>query len=426
MTNLYYFSSLLLRWSLVGFLFVFAVVLPGPTLANAKYAGIVVDARTGDVLYADRAQERRYPASLTKMMTLYLTFEALDAGQIAVTDQVPISRHAASEPPSKLGLRVGSVITVGQIMQALVTKSANDAATALGEFLGGSEDGFARLATAKAKSLGMSSTVFKNAHGLPDSRQVTTAHDMARLGLALKEHFPHHYSLFQTRSFRYGGQVFGSHNRLIGSVQGVDGIKTGFINASGFNLVSSVDHNGKRIVAVVMGGRTGASRDAHMRKLIAEYLPQASSSGSGLLIARTVTGGVARVATSLPIQGPIPSFRQATTTASANVEVAALDTSMSDVDTITTASTSGDQQHSDWVVQIGATPSESGALDLLRRAKGAAGVYLEAKTHFAVRHDQDGTSVYRARLGGFTGKTDAWETCGRLKSLGFACWATEQ
>ncbi|WJH37739.1 D-alanyl-D-alanine carboxypeptidase (plasmid) [Aliirhizobium terrae] len=268
-----------------------AVLLPlASASANSKYAGVVVDAATGRVLYADNANARRYPASLTKMMTLYLTFEGLDEKRFGLNTKIRVSRRAASEPPSKLWLRPGSYITVKDAMHALVTKSANDAATALGEFLAGSEAKFATLATRKARSLGMSRTTFRNAHGLPDSRQVTTARDMATLGIALREDFPHRYAIFKTRSYRYGKTTLRSHNRLVGRIEGVDGIKTGYINASGFNLVTSVQRDGRSIVAVVMGGRTSRSRDAHMRSLIASYLPKASENfkrpGRSLLVAK--------------------------------------------------------------------------------------------------------------------------------------------
>jgi D-alanyl-D-alanine carboxypeptidase len=297
------------RW-LVALLVACTVAAFGPSanaVANSKYAGIVVDASTGKVLYADNARAPRYPASLTKMMTLYLTFEGLERGKFGLNTKIKVSRRAASEPPSKLWLRAGSYITVKDAMHALVTKSANDAATALSEFLAGSEVRFAKLATRKARALGMTDTVFRNAHGLPDSRQITTARDMARLGIALREHFPRRYSIFKTRSYRYGKKTLRSHNRLVGKVKGVDGIKTGYINASGFNLVTSVQRDGRSIVAVVMGGRTAASRDAHMRALIARYLPKASPNfkrhGDSLL--------VAKAGSPLSIVAPIPVARTA-------------------------------------------------------------------------------------------------------------------
>ncbi|MGN6551975.1 MAG: D-alanyl-D-alanine carboxypeptidase family protein, partial [Pararhizobium sp.] len=277
--------------------------------ANSKYAGIVVDAKTGKVLYEDNADAPRYPASLTKMMTLYLTFEALKAGKITLETRIPVSAHAASEPPTKLGLRAGSTIRVEDVIDGLITLSANDAATAMGEYLGGSEANFALIMTNKAHALGMSRTTFRNANGLPDPRQVTTARDLSRLAIALREHFPSYYHFFSTQSFRYGNRLIRGHNHLLGHVEGVDGLKTGYTNASGYNLATSVRRNGRSIVGIVMGGRTWASRDAQMRELIAKYMPEASKSGDGDLIARTRMAPTL-AAVDLPPHGPRPEFRK--------------------------------------------------------------------------------------------------------------------
>ena len=255
-----------------------------PSHANPRYAAYVWDTNTGEVLFEANAEEPRFPASLTKIMTLYMVFEALEAGRISLASPIPVSENAAAEVPSKLGMRAGGLITVENAILSLVTRSANDMATALGEMLGGTEENFARLMTAKARQLGMEDTVFHNAHGLPDPRQVTTARDMAVLGYAIREHFPDRYHYFQTREFNFAGQTIGNHNRLLGRVEGVDGIKTGFTRASGFNLVTSVRLDGRSVVAVVMGGQTGASRDNHMAALIAEHLPQAATVKSADLI----------------------------------------------------------------------------------------------------------------------------------------------
>jgi len=254
--------------------------------ANPKYAGIVVDARTGNVLYSENADRLQYPASLTKMMTLYMTFEALEQGRIRLDTSVPFSAHAAAQAPTKLGVRAGGTITVEQGILGLVTLSANDAATALGEMLGGSEDRFAQMMTAKAHALGMTRTTYRNANGLPNTAQMTTARDQARLGIALRQHFPQYYGYFNTRAFKFGNRVIRSHNRLVGSVRGVDGIKTGYTRAAGFNLVSSLQVDGKSIVGVVLGGASTPARDAQMRKLLADYLPKASTSG-GTLVAQS-------------------------------------------------------------------------------------------------------------------------------------------
>ncbi|MCV0429648.1 MAG: serine hydrolase, partial [Roseibium sp.] len=248
---------------------------PAAALANSKYAGIVVDAKTGKTLYASSADAYRYPASLTKIMTLYLVFEELEAGRLSLSSRLKVSKYAAGRPPSKLGLKAGKTIKVKDAILALVTKSANDVATVIAENIGGSEKKFAERMTQKARQLGMKKTTFRNPHGLPNSGQRTTARDMATLGRAIQEHFPQYYGYFKTRSYKYGGRTYGNHNKLLGRVKGVDGIKTGYIRASGFNLVTSVNTNGRQIVAVVMGGRSGASRNAQMTKLINRYLPKA-------------------------------------------------------------------------------------------------------------------------------------------------------
>ena len=270
--------------------------------ANSKYAGIVVDAKSGNVLYSENADRLQYPASLTKMMTLYMTFEALEQGRIRLDTPVPFSAHAAAQAPTKLGVRAGGSITVEQGILGLVTLSANDAATALGEMLGGgSEDRFAQLMTAKAHALGMTRTTYRNANGLPNTAQMTTARDQARLGIALRQHFPQYYGYFSTRAFKFGTRTIRSHNRLVGSVRGVDGIKTGYTRAAGFNLVSSVQVDGKSIVGVVLGGASTPARDAQMRNLIATYLPKASSrGGSSALIAQTAPAPM--IETPAPVQ----------------------------------------------------------------------------------------------------------------------------
>jgi D-alanyl-D-alanine carboxypeptidase len=243
---------------------------------SEKYAAVVVDGYSGSVLYQSQADTPRYPASLTKLMTLYLLFEALDDGRIQTTTPIPVSANAAAEPPTKIGFRAGEVISVEEAIMALIVKSANDVATAVGEYLGGSEEGFAQMMTQTARSIGMRSTTFRNAHGLPDPAQMTTARDMALLAISLRARFPHHYRYFGNKDFVYRGTPIRGHNELVGTVAGVDGLKTGYIRASGFNLATSVRRDGKSLVAVVMGGETAKSRNAHMTMLIETFLPRAT------------------------------------------------------------------------------------------------------------------------------------------------------
>ena len=231
-------------------------------------ASIVVDANSGAVMQASNADSPRHPASLTKIMTLYLLFERLEAGTIKLASELPVSPHAAVQAPSKLGLKPGETIRVETAIRAIVTKSANDVAAIVAEALGGDEVNFARLMTAKARALGMKSTTYRNASGLPDDQQITTARDQAILGRAIQDRFPAHYRYFATRTFEFRGKSVRNHNKLLGSVEGVDGIKTGYIHASGFNIVTSVRRGHRHIVAVVFGGRTANARDARVHSLI--------------------------------------------------------------------------------------------------------------------------------------------------------------
>jgi len=238
------------------------------TPAAAYRASIVIDADSGMVLEAKRADRRLYPASLSKMMTLYLLFEALDEGRVTLATRMRVSRRAAGQPKSKLGVKAGSTITVHQAIQALIVRSANDVATVIAEALGGEEWKFAALMTRKARELGMRRTSFRNASGLPNRRQITTARDMATLARAMYRDFPHHYHYFATRSFRYKGKTYQTYNHLLTRYPGADGLKTGYIRASGFNLAFSAERGGKRLIGVVLGGGTPGSRDRAMARLL--------------------------------------------------------------------------------------------------------------------------------------------------------------
>lgn len=249
---------------------------PNSAFAGApNYAALVVDAKTGRTLYERNADELRYPASVTKVMTLYIVFEDLERGRIRLDSRIAMSARCAAEAPSKLGLRPGQTIDVEDGIKALVTKSANDVACAFAENLEGSVPAFGDRMTRKARAIGMTQSVFRNASGLPNPNHVTTARDLVTLGRAIQDRFPRYYGYFGTRVFVFAGRPIPNHNKLLGRVEGVDGIKTGYTNASGFNLLTSVKSQGRSIVAVVMGGRTGPSRDAHMRELIAMNLPKA-------------------------------------------------------------------------------------------------------------------------------------------------------
>ena len=246
-------------------------------LAAGRHAAMVIDANSGQVLHAQAADEPRYPASLTKMMTIYIVFELMEQGRIAPDTRILVSAEAARVSPSKLGLEPGSQISAMDAVKALITKSANDIAVALAEHVAGTEAKFAQLMTRKAHQLGMSATTFRNAHGLPDSGQITTARDMLTLALRLNDDFPKQYKLFALRSFSYGGATHRNHNTMLDTYKGMDGLKTGYTTPSGFNLVASVRRDGRHIVGAVFGGTTASARNAHMRTILDRALAKAAT-----------------------------------------------------------------------------------------------------------------------------------------------------
>ena len=258
-----------------GFPAAFLVV--DPALARgARHAAMILDANTGAVLHNEDGDEQRHPASLTKMMTLYLTFETIDSGRLSISDKITISQEAASQAPSKLDLEPGEDILVSDAIRAVITKSANDVAVALAEKIGGSERNFVRLMNTRAKDIGMSKTHFENASGLPNNDQVTTARDMITLGLHLQDDFPAYYPLFATKAFSYNGATHRNHNTMLNGYEGIDGIKTGYTSASGFNLVSSLHRNGRHLVGAVFGGQSAATRNGEMRTLLTRLVTRAS------------------------------------------------------------------------------------------------------------------------------------------------------
>lgn len=448
---------------------VFAVLSGSASAAATKYSAIVVDARTGKVLHAENADARRFPASLTKMMTLYLTFEALASGKIRKSSPVVFSVQAATQPPTKIGVKAGQSITVETAIYALVTRSANDASMALAELLGGSQQNFARMMTAKARALGMRGTMFRNPNGLPDPGQFTTARDMATLGIALRRDFPQYYGYFAVKSFKYGRTRIANHNKLLGRIKGVDGIKTGYTRASGFNLVSSVADGNRRLVAVVMGGASGGARDRRMAELIAANMDKTSTRGGSLMAsAGDGQSAVSRLAGFLlpkrnipqPDSKPdvdvadnedavealeakqmpsprLPNSKQAEKEATAvpvervvedDEEAAEAEQAYAAptprpkaaVDPIATASTGKDG----WVVQVGSSPSEAEAKQALDKASQRGGQILASANGFTVEFEKGGITYYRARFGGFASQAAATQACGALKRKKVECYAT--
>ncbi|QSZ57510.1 peptidase M15 [Rhizobium sp. ZX09] len=394
--------------------------------AQAGYAHFIMDANTGKVLAARNADVLNHPASLTKMMTLYLTFEALHAGKLRWDQKITMSKNGASVIPSKLYVRQGQTFTVREAIYGMIVKSANDMAEGMGDHLGGSEARFAEMMTRKARQLGMTKTVFRNASGLPNKSQVTTARDMAKLGLALQRDFPKEYSLFATQSFNFRGKRIRGHNNLMYRYQGMDGIKTGYTNASGFNLVSAVNHNGRRVVGVVLGGKTARSRDAQMAALLDKAVPQASRGrNTEQLVASANVSRTFDVAAAVPPAAvPLPMFAErradpvAMQIATANADVADM-MQVSAIPRPAPAAASAGQR-SRWEVQIAATDSEAAARSLLANARSNIGNYSGIAPYTEAVQSGSAT-LYRARFTGFEDQSSAVSACKALKARSYAC-----
>jgi serine-type D-Ala-D-Ala carboxypeptidase (penicillin-binding protein 5/6) len=417
-------------------------ILSFSTAAQAGSAQLLLDARTGEVLASENPDELNHPASLTKMMSVYMVFDAIKAGKLSWDSPVPFSKHAASRPPTKLFVKAGDSITVREAVLAMIVRSANDASAAIGEKLGGSEEGFAALMTRKARSLGMMNTTFFNASGLPHPRQFTTARDMSTLGVALMRDFPEEYELFATRSFKFRGKTITGHNNLMYRYKGMDGIKTGYTNASGFNLVSAVEHNGRRVVGVVMGGRTAASRDRIMERLIDTNIKKASI-GSQLLVSRST--GVQMDLARLGDEVPVPASRQSALAAvqgmagatatqtpgavaayapaqtAAEELIATPESRLAPVDQQHTASTVTPAGKSKWQIQIAAATSAQAAMDLLSQARQKVGGPLADLDTYTEVVTRNGITFYRARFTGFDTKEEARIACDKLVRQRYDC-----
>ncbi|MEN8236005.1 MAG: D-alanyl-D-alanine carboxypeptidase [Pseudomonadota bacterium] len=362
------------------------------TRSNPKYASIVMDARSGNILHAAHANELRYPASLTKMMTLYMVFEALETGRLKINQRLRVSKRASQQSPTKLYLKSGSTITVRDAILGLVTRSANDAAVVVAEAIGGTEWRFAKQMTQKARKLGMSRTVFGNASGLPKNQRRTTAKDMATLARALYYHYPKYFRYFSTRSFRFRGRPVHNHNRLLGNVPGVDGIKTGFTNAAGRNLVASCVRGGHRIFAVVMGGRSNRTRDQHMINLLNRAYAKAP-----------------RYKRPTPIPYHRPAQNQATPlppTIPAALKIHNV--------------TPSTKPPNYWAVQVGAFPRAKTAHTVANRVRTA--VHSLKTARVAINSQGNSKKLYLARLVGLN-KTQAKAACKALKLRGLDCLA---
>jgi D-alanyl-D-alanine carboxypeptidase len=376
--------------------------------ARAKSESIVIDAFSGQVLYSFNADEARFPASLTKVMTLYLVFEALRDGAIKPNEKLRVSRRASRQRPSRLGLRKGRTITVSQAVMALITKSANDAAVVLAEKLGGSEAEFARLMTKKARELGMQNTVFRNASGLHDPHQVTTARDMARLAMALIRDFPVEYRKFATKEFRYRGRRYKNHNPLLGVYEGADGMKTGYIRQSGYNLMSSAGRGGHRLIGIVLGARSPKMREWRMKALL-DYGFERLGGEDRL-----------RVARSLPLKLDEPNG--AALASNMDTGMAAAPRKSSRPTTAISATHAPPPASPQWGIQVGAYDRAAPAEKAAKRVADRYPALLGNARLAIIPVERNGERFYRARLLGLT-EDRARRACKQLKQHRMPCLA---
>lgn len=368
--------------------------------AAASTSSILIDADSGKVLSSSAADKLRYPASLTKLMTLYITFDALEKGLIKMDDKLPVSRNAANRSPSKLGLRAGEKISVHDAIMALVIKSANDCATVLAEGLGYTEANFANTMTQVAHELGMKNTTFKNASGLPNKAQKTTARDMAILGAAVYHHFPQYYKLFSAKKFTYKGQTYYTHNHVLKSFEGADGMKTGFTNAAGFNIITSAERDGKRVIAVTMGHNTAKLRD----KKVSSMMDQ------GLKKLALLDADKNRIEpdSAIKIAAAVPEKEQKTKSGVQNKNTQTPATEMMTAQT----------DDKNWAIQIGAFSNYAKARNYAMVVKKET--KLTDKNIYIEPHQAASAIVYRSKLTGFA-KKEANNACNSLKKSNKSC-----
>ncbi len=372
-----------------------------PLVVRAEdYAGIVVDAQNGAVLQSVNAHARWYPASLTKVMTVYLTLEAVEAGTLKLDEELTVSTLAASQPPTELGIGVGDKISVEQAILAVILRSANDVAVVLAERVGGSEEAFAKLMTARARQLGMARTQFRNATGLPNPDQTTTARDMAVLGIALLERFPQHYHFFSARSFTYAGQNFGTINGILSRYPGADGIKTGFTCGSGYNLLASAVRDGRRLIGVVLGGVSNEARHSEMIVMLdkAFATPSADSGGNTFL---------AGFRPALDDAGSPPPFQLSSMQCNIGVGTSG-----------TEASLGGSQD--DWGIIFGSFPEKAQAQAAVGQARQLLGSLVSAGRPEVLSRNGEGTRRYNALIAGLSQK-QASMACKHLWNIGTYC-----
>ena len=411
----------------LGFVGMFGAT--APSAKAAKYAAIVIEESTGRVLFARNADKARYPASLTKIMTLYLLFEELESGRVSMSTKMPVSRVAASRSPSKLYLRTGQTITVKDAILALITKSANDVATVVAEQLSGSEREFGERMTRKARALGMTRTTFRNASGLPNRQQRSTARDMARLAIAIRRDFPQYFGMFSTTSFRWKGQRFGNHNKLLTNYSGTDGIKTGYINASGFNLVATVERAGVRLIGVVFGGRTGRTRDAHMVEILDKSFKRVKPADIRTQLTPVRSGAVAALPKTLPVPPPVPGAMPVAPpprqVKHGSIDVALAGESAYLEGTPSRASATGDDGPTQWSVQIGSFAKRANAHKAAAQARRATDGVLAATPARLTMVTRGSIPMWRVRFHNLD-ETQARSACAALFAKGRPCMAIEE
>jgi D-alanyl-D-alanine carboxypeptidase len=382
--------------------------VPQPWVPNpSKDAYLIVDATSGKVLASEQPDEPRYPASLTKLMTLYLTFSALDSGRLSMNDALPVSLNALNAPPTKMGMPPNGTVIVRDAVMGLVTRSANDAAVLLAETLGGSEEHFAEMMTAKARQLGMSSTVYRNASGLPNPEQTTTARDMARLANALLRDYPHYYPVFSVLSYNYKGRPLANHNRMLATYAGADGMKTGYTNASGFNLVMSAVRDNRRLIGVVMGGNSAFQRDKEMGELMDQGFATAEAQGVSPWTSPRVPPS-ARFSAANFVSGLDPAGLSGFTKGEQQARA------------IVPAEVAGS-----WVIQIGSFANSKAAQQALERA--SASLPPTTRSHGAVAVDEIQVSdktMHRARLTNLS-QQEAVDGCKKLSLHKINCSAMQ-
>lgn len=372
--------------------------LSNPSTAHARYASVVMDSRTGQILHARNADTKLYPASLTKIMTLYMTFDGLKRGKLTMEQKLKVSKRAQGQTPTKLGLKRGETISVRNAILALVTKSANDAATVLAEAMAPSEALFAQKMTMKARQLGMRRTSFRNASGLPNRRQRSTARDMALLGAALIHEFPEYYHYFSKQKFVWKGKNLTNHNNLLKHYEGADGIKTGYIRASGFNLVASAKRGNARVIGVVFGGKTARSRDRHMATLLDKGFKKLRASRHQALPKPRVKP--LKVALGMPHRTQNAKLQLA----SATFQPAKPATSIK----------------RDWGLQIGAYSRPATARDQLHKAVSIASDLLNSRRLNVEKVRYNNLPLFRAQMLGFT-EGEARAACQILTKRNLSC-----